>query len=226
MEIKDLLTPCVTVLAVFLAAHFALRNEHKKKALEIETAQIERISALVDRSLDNFVQYTGALAGIVDISTTIMVERQHPDNRERITMHIEQLQSWIAEIENDPEYGLNRKDLRQAAHGLKFHKEANWNRWSNVVPLVHREINGFFMITTPGNENIDVKDRFRTVEEARIFATTMRDRTTELIILKEQLLGSMKADFQKLLQPKESLTFCSLLNNFWCWMIRFFNCRL
>ncbi|WNK51611.1 hypothetical protein RM153_24050 (plasmid) [Pantoea agglomerans] len=226
MEIKDLLTPCVTVLAVFLAAHFALRNEHKKKALEIETAQIERTAALVHHSLDNFAQYTGALAAIVDISTTMIVENQHPNNHERITINFEELHRWIAQIENDPEYGLNRKDLQQAAHGLRFHREANWNRWSNVVPLVHREIYDFFMITTPGKENIDVKDRFRTVEEARIFATTLRDRTTDLILLKEQLLSSMKADFKKLLQPKESLTFCSLLNGFWRWVIRFFNCRL
>ncbi|MGY8619905.1 hypothetical protein [Pantoea agglomerans] len=225
MEIKDLLTPCVTVLGVFLAAHFALRNEHKKKALEIETAQIEKISALVDSSLDNFAQYTGALASIVDIRTTIMVEQQHPDERERVTMHIDQVQFWIQQIDNDPVYGLNRKELRQAAHGLKFHREANWNRWSNVVPLVHREINEFFMITTPGMENIDVKDRLRTDEEARNFATTMRDRTSELTLLKEQLLSSMRADFKKLLRPKESLSFCSLLNDFWYWAIRFFNCR-
>lgn len=224
MEIKDLLTPCVTVLGVFLAAHFALRNEHKKKALEIETAQIEHLSALVDRSLDNFGQYTGALAGIVDIKTKVMVGAHHPDERDSVEMDIEQLQGWKDAID-DSTYELNRNDLRQAAHGLRFHRESDWYYWSNLVPLVHREINEFFMITTPGKENIDRKNRRRTADEARNFATTMRDRTTELTTLKGQLISSMKADFDKLLRPKESLNFCSLLNDFWCWVIRFFNCR-
>ncbi|MCW0345892.1 hypothetical protein NB703_003985 [Pantoea ananatis] len=35
MGIKDLLPAAITVLAVFLTARFALRNEHRKKALEI-----------------------------------------------------------------------------------------------------------------------------------------------------------------------------------------------
>lgn len=46
MEIKDLLTPAITVLGVFLTARFALRNEHRKKALEIETTQLESLSVL------------------------------------------------------------------------------------------------------------------------------------------------------------------------------------
>ena len=225
MEIKDLLTPAFAVLGVYLAANFALRNEHKKKALEVETTQIERLSALVDRSLDNFAQYAGALAGIVDIQTTLMTERHHPNDRDKIVMRIQQVQKWIEAIENDSVYGLNRNDLRQAAHGLRFHREADWQAWRDVVPLVHREIDDFFMITTPGNENVDLKNGQRTIEEARKFAIDMRKRTSELATLKETLLSSMKGDFIKLLRPEQTISFCSLLNDFWCWAIRFFRCN-
>ncbi|MGY3094974.1 hypothetical protein [Pantoea eucalypti] len=225
MEIKDLLTPAFAILGVYLAAQFALRNEHKKKSLEVETTQIERLSALVDRSLDNFAQYTGALAGIVDIKTTIMLENHLPKDRDKIVMRIQQVQKWIEAIENDSVYGLNRNDLRQAAHGLRFHREEDWQRWCDVVPLVHREIDDFFMITTPGNENVDLKNGQRTVEEARKFAITMRIRTSELVTLKETLLSSMKDDFIKLLRPEQTISFCTLLNDFWCWAVRFFSCK-
>lgn len=226
MEIKDILTPVFTVLAVCLAAHFALRNEHKKKALEIETTQIDRLSALVDRSLDNFSQYAGALAVIIDIQITMMTERHHPDQRVNMEVDLEQLHKWIDEIDSHPVWGLNRSDLRQASHGLRFHREADWPIWRETVPRVHREIDEFFMITMPGEENIELRNRRRTAAEAKAFAVIMRTRTKELGKLKETLLASMKGDFSKLLRPEETATLCSLLSNFRRWAARFFNCRL
>lgn len=72
MEVKDLLTPAFIVMGVCLAAHFALRNEHKKKALEIETTHLDSLSAVVLRSLDNFAQYAGAIASLIDVQITIL----------------------------------------------------------------------------------------------------------------------------------------------------------
>ncbi len=58
--------PAATVAAVCLAAYFALRNERKKKALEIRTTQLDRISELVNRASTNLMQYTGSLASILE----------------------------------------------------------------------------------------------------------------------------------------------------------------
>ncbi|MDI6539719.1 hypothetical protein QMA77_22660 [Pantoea ananatis] len=225
MEIKDLLTPAITVLGVFLTARFALRNEHRKKALEIETTQLESLSALVLRSLDNFAQYTAALAVLVDAKRTIMTEQRHPGSRDSAVIPVEELQKWIDQLDADPVWGLNRSDLQKASHGLRFHREADWARWQQTVPQLQREIYAFFMITTPGEENIERRNGVRTAAEASAFAEAMRTRVRELQSLQETLLTSMKNDFSQLLRPEQTATFCSLMKGLGRRMRRFFFCR-
>lgn len=225
MGIKDLLPAAITVLAVFLTARFALRNEHRKKALEIETAQIDRLSGLILHSLDNFAQYAGALASITDIQLTMMTERRHPLNRVNITIPVEELHHWVEKIESHPVWGLNRTELLKASHGLRFHREGDWQLWNEIVPAVNREIYAFFMITTPGEENIERMNGVRTAAEAREFAETMRTRVRELHNLQETLLTSMKNDFSQLLRPEQTATFCSLMKGLGRRMRRFFACR-
>lgn len=225
MEIKDLLTPAFTVMGVCLAAHFALRNEHRKKALEIETSQLDRISVLVLNSLDNFAQYAGALAGIIDAQITILTEQLTPPNCDNAEISVADLHNWLDQIDSHPQWGLNRSELQKASHGLRFHREADWLRWQEAIPQLQREIYAFFMITLPGEDNIELMRRGRTAAEARAFARTMRIRVSELRSLQEALLSSMKDDFSKLLRPEQTATLCSMTNSLWCWMRRFFACR-
>jgi len=225
MEVKDLLTPAFTVMGVCLAAHFALRNEHRKKALEIETSQLDRLSVLVLNSLDNFAQYAGVLAGLIDARITILTEKLPPPNRDNAEIPVAELKKWLDKIDSHPTWALNRSDLKKASHGLRFHREADWARWQQILPQLHREIYAFFMITLPGEENIERKSGFRTAAEARIFAESMRTRVRDLQNLQETLLSSMKGDFSKLLRPEQTATFCSVTNGLWRRMRRFFACR-
>lgn len=225
MEVKDLLTPAFTVMGVCLAAHFALRNEHRKKALEIETSQLDRLSVLVLNSLDNFAQYAGALAGLIDAQITVLAEQLPPPNLDKTNIPVAELQKWLDQIDSHPAWGLNRSGLQKASHGLRFHREADWTSWQQIVPQLHREIYAFFMITLPGEENIERMSGFRTAAEARIFAESMRTRVRDLQNLQETLLTSMKNDFSKLLRPEQTATFCSLMNGLWRRMQRFFACR-
>lgn len=225
MEIKDLFTPAITVLGVFLTARFALRNEHRKKALEIETSQLERLSSLVLQSLDNIAQFAGALAGLIDAKITIMTEQIPPPGRDSAVIPVAELQRWIEQLDADPAWGLNRSDLQKASHGLRFHRETDWARWQQTVKPLHREIYAFFMITTPGEENIERMNGVRTAAEAREFAQTLRTRVRELHNLQETLLTSMKNDFSQLLRPEQTATFCSLMKGLGRRMRRFFACR-
>ncbi|WP_337024517.1 MULTISPECIES: hypothetical protein [unclassified Pantoea] len=225
MEIKGLLTPAFTVMGVCLAAHFALRNEHRKKALEIETSQLDRLSVLVLSSLDNFAQYVGALAGIIDAQITVLTEQLPPPNRDNVEISVAELHNWLDQIDSHPAWGLDRSELQKASHGLRFHREADWARWQQIVPQLHREIYAFFMITLPGEENIELMSRGRTAAKGRAFAETMRIRVSELRSLQEALLSSMKDDFSKLLRPEQTATFCSVTNGLWRRMRRLFACR-
>jgi len=224
MEVKDLLTPAFTVMGVCLAAHFALRNEHRKKALEIETSQLDRLSVLVLNSLDNFAQYAGALAGLIDAQITVLSEQLPPPNLDNAKIPVAELQKWLDQIDSHPAWGLNRSELQKASHGLRFHREADWLRWQEAVPQLQRKIYAFFMITLPGEEYIELMSRGRTAAEGRVFAETMRSCVIELRSLQETLLSSMKDDFNKLLRPEQIATFCSVTNSLWRWMRRFFTC--
>lgn len=225
MGIKDLLPAAIAVFSVFLTARFALRNEHRKKALEIETTQLESLSALVLRSLDNVAQYSGTLAGLIDAKVKIITEQLSPASRDNAGIPVAELNKWKDQLDNHSEWGLNRSDLQKASHGLRFHREADWARWQQTVPQLQREIYAFFMITTPGEENIERMNGVRTAAEAREFAQTLRTRVRELHNLQETLLTSMKNDFSQLLRPEQTATFCSLTNGLWRRMRRFFACR-
>ncbi|MBA4823504.1 hypothetical protein H2241_21445 [Pantoea ananatis] len=225
MGIKDLLPAAIAVFSVFLTARFALRNEHRKKALEIETTQLESLSALVLRSLDNVAQYTAALAVLVDAKRTIMTEQLPSASRDSAVIPVAELQKWKDQLDADPAWGLYLSDLQKASHGLRFHRGADWARWQQTVPQLQREIYAFFMITTPGEENIERRNGVRTAAEARDFAEAMRTRVRELQSLQETLLTSMKNDFSQLLRPEQTATFCSLMKGLGRRMRRFFACR-
>lgn len=60
MDLKDVLTPLVTLAGVWLAARFTLRNEVQKKALEIRTARLESIAADCSDSLTGIRNYVGS----------------------------------------------------------------------------------------------------------------------------------------------------------------------
>ncbi|MCW0351045.1 ubiquinol-cytochrome-c reductase complex assembly factor 3 [Pantoea ananatis] len=225
MEIKDLLTPAITVLGVFLTARFALRNEHRKKALEIETTQLESLSVLVLRSLDNVAQYSGTLAVLIDANVKIITEQLSPASRDNAGIPVAELNKWKDQLDKHSAWRLNRSDLQKASHGLRFHREADWARWQQTVTQLQREIYAFFMITTPGEENIERMNGVRTAAEARDFAQTLRTRVRELQSLQETLLTSMKNDFSQLLRPEQTATLCSLTKGLWRRMRRFFACR-
>ncbi|WP_273759650.1 hypothetical protein [Pantoea ananatis] len=225
MEIKDLLTPAIAVLGVFLTARFALRNEHRKKALEIETTQLESLSAQVLRSLDNFAQYTGVLAGLIDAKVTVITEQLPPARRDSAEISVTELNGWKDQLDADPAWGLKWDDLQKASHGLRFHRDKDWVRWQQTIKPLQREIYAFFMITLPGEENTERMNGVRTAAEARDFAEAMRTRVTDLQSLQETLLTSMKNDFSQLLRPEQTATLCSLTKGLWRRMRRFFDCR-
>ncbi|MGF6477818.1 hypothetical protein ABIE06_004680 [Pantoea dispersa] len=154
-----------------------------------------------------------------------MTEQLPPSSRDNVGVPVSELHRWIGQIDSDPTWGLNRSELQKASHGLRFHRDADWARWQQTVPQLQREIYAFFMITLPGEENIELMNCERTAAEARAFAETMRTRVSELHNLQETLITSMKDDFSKLLRPGQTATFCSMTHGLWNWMRRFFTCR-
>jgi len=54
-ELKDLLTPAASLLAVWLTARFTLNREIRKKELEIRVDRLEKLSADCDEVLSQLI---------------------------------------------------------------------------------------------------------------------------------------------------------------------------
>lgn len=74
-ELKDVLTPLVTLAGVWLGARFTLRNELNKKALKIRTSRLESIAEDCNDTLNGFLNYAGAMLHQTEIGFRMLREQ-------------------------------------------------------------------------------------------------------------------------------------------------------
>lgn len=203
MEIKDLFTPLGTVIAVFLAARFALRNEQIKKGLDIRTTQLTQLSEMVYLTSVNVMQYAGALAGIIDAQMII-------NHHKKISM--EQLHEWKNRLDDANDWALDIREIAICSQRLSFHGNPTWPDWGKKVSILRREIDAFFMITRPGERNIEIGMTTKTFEEVDNFTRLLRIRVKEIEKIKSELLQSMQDEFNRLTRH-EPLTIVTLARN-------------
>lgn len=211
MDFKEMITPLVTLAAVWLAANFTLRNELRKKELEIKATYLEKLSEKCDSMLLDLINYSGSLAGILD-SSPILVPGNNP-------VCIGKLNEWLSQLDDSPR-GLDQEKLRWCSHGLEFHRIDEWKRWQdNVQPLQHK-IYEFFMITLPGENNVDMSGKSRTRDEITAFAADLRVRMKSIQVMRQDIVSAMAADFRLLTQPVPRNIFnltsslCRCISNF------------
>ncbi|EEP91800.1 hypothetical protein [Yersinia kristensenii] len=195
MDFKDVITPLVTLAAVWLAANFTLRNELRKKELEISAAHLEKLSENCDSTLRQWVHYAGCIACTLDAHMLIT-----PGNE---PFRINVLNDLLTQID-DSSHGLDLEKIQWCRHGLEFHRENEWKRWKDVVPPLKDRIYDFFMITTPGNENLVMLDKNRTRAEIAEFTADLRVRIKDLDVQRKEIVSAMANDFRLLTQPAPS----------------------
>lgn len=192
MEIKDVLTPLVTLAAVWLGANFTLRNELRKKELEIKAAHLEKLSENCDSTLFHLINYAGSIAAMLDVHMSLTPGSE--------PLRINVLNDLLTQIDDSPR-GLDQEKMRWCRHGLEFHRESEWERWKNVVMPLKDRIYDFFMITTPGEENRTMLDKSRTRTETLEFTTELRARIKDIEALRKEVVSAMANDFRRLTQP-------------------------
>lgn len=214
MEIKDLLSPLGTVIAVFLAARFALRNEQIKKGLDIRTTQLIQLSEMVYLTSVNVMQYAGTLAAIIDAHMTPVVN----NNLKIISM--EQLHEWKNTLDKANDWALNIREIGICSQRLSFHGNSTWPDWGYKVRILRREIDVFFMITRPGERNIEIGMTTKSCEEVDSFTRLLRIRVKEIEKIKSELLQSMQDEFDNLTRH-EPITIATLTHNIYQSIRRF-----
>ncbi|RYC42894.1 hypothetical protein [Pectobacterium zantedeschiae] len=200
MEIKDILTPLATISAVWVAARFTLRNELRKKELELKAAHLEKLSENCDSALIAFMEHAGRLASLIDIKLMLLRESNPSSKKPEIKISVADLNEWLTEFERIQQ-PIDHEKLRWCRHGLEFHREHEWKRWRDSVGLLQREMYDFFLITNPGEENRDIKGQYRTREEINKFSARLRKHVAEMETVRKDIVSAMANDFRLLTQP-------------------------
>ncbi|HGK4675455.1 TPA: hypothetical protein ACJ2WV_004761 [Kluyvera georgiana] len=191
MDMKVFIGPVATVTAVCLAAYFALRNERKKKALEIKTAQLDRISELVNRTSINLMQYAGCLASILETQA----KGTYPPNYK---FDIATISKWKDDIDGHESWNLDIQQLRACQHSLEFHREKQWAEWLKIASPLTSEIENFFLISKPGKPVTIINGQSKTVSELLDFSRYLQKRTEEIDSMRKILLTQMREEFIEL----------------------------
>lgn len=75
-ELKDLLTPVASLLAVWLTARFTLNREIRKKELELRVDRLEKLSADCDEVLLQLINYADFISGLVQSRLLLLTPTQ------------------------------------------------------------------------------------------------------------------------------------------------------
>ncbi|EEW7592577.1 TPA: hypothetical protein N6791_003149 [Escherichia coli] len=214
-ELKDLLTPAASLLAVWLTARFTLNREIRKKELELRVDRLEKLSADCDEVLLQLINYAGGISGLVQ---SRLLEVTQAQSKAQIPI---QALSEYKDLLDDSKWSPDREKGRRCEHGLRFHHYQEWQKWDAIVPKLQNDIYDFFMITRAGEIVKDLKDQSRTQEECEAFVRQLSEWQKDADFLRKQLLDIMSNDFYELTKSKSSSWFrwsCvrSWLNKFGC----------
>ncbi|WP_336853958.1 hypothetical protein [Pseudescherichia vulneris] len=195
-ELKDLLTPAASLLAVWLTARFTLNREIRKKELEIRVDRLEKLSADCDEVLSQLINYAGFISGLVQSRLLLVTPTQ---SKARIPI---QEFSEDKDMLDNSKLAPDREKGRRCEHGLRFHHYQEWQKWDAIVPKLQNDIYDFFMITRAGEIVKDLKNQSRTQEDCEAFIRQLSKWQKDADTLRKQLLDAMSSDFHELTKSK------------------------
>ncbi|HHL2498949.1 MULTISPECIES: hypothetical protein [Enterobacter] len=200
-ELKDLLTPVASLLAVWLTARFTLNREIRKKELELRVDRLEKLSADCDEVLLQLINYAGFISGLVQSRLLLLTPTQSK------TLIPIQAFSEDKDLLDNSKLAPDREKGRRCEHGLRFHHYQEWQKWDAIVPKLQNDIYDFFIITPAGEIVKDLKDQGRTQEECEAFVRQLSKWQKNADTLRKQLLDTMSNDFHELTKSKSSSWF-------------------
>jgi hypothetical protein len=198
MDLKDVLTPLVTLAGVWLAARFTLRNEISKKALEIPTARLESIAADCSDVLTELRNYAGTVVHLVEIKFRMAAEASGMEMKpSALCIPVSDLGQWADESNR----AVDPARLRHCRHQLAFHRPDEVLRWDQVlVPLIGT-LNDFMLIPMPGEPMRDMKGMTRHGIEALECRKSVNEQLLDVRQFRKNLTALLSAEFVALTRP-------------------------
>lgn len=213
-ELKDVLTPLVTLAGVWLGARFTLRNELSKKALEIRTARLESIAEECNDALTGFLNYAGAMLHLTEIEFRMLSEKAGPDApATSLRLSAEEL-TWRTVSLEDGRWAPDPAKMRHCRHQLTFHHPNHARHWEATVQPAVNTLNEFLAVSMPGESIRDIKEVSRSALDEAVFRRSLTRQLQEISVFQAALTDALSGESVALTRPSPPLAarFRSLLH--------------
>lgn len=189
---KDLITPVVTITAVWLGARIALSNDMRKKMMDLETTRLERLALECDSSLNNLHKYCGRIEKIL--------EDLSGGYTKRIT-----LADVTQCLKKSADAGtiIDIKSAQQFQNTLELHRQADFEEWKALILplLVHINI----VLASPSLSTDDCTEELSRLywrpEQVKSYNEALAVLAGPLPSYRQQLFKRIGYDYQALLHP-------------------------
>lgn len=189
---KDLITPAVTVTAVWLGARLALSNDMRKKVLKLETIRLERLALECDSSLNNLHKYCRRVEKILE------------DLSGKYTKRIT-LADVTRCLKKSAEAGtiIDIKAAHQFQNTLELHRQADFEEWKALILplLVHISA----VLASPSLAIDDCTEELNRLywgpEQVKSYNEELAVLASPLPGYRQQLFERIASDYQALLHP-------------------------
>lgn len=189
---KDLISPVVTVTAVWLGARLALNNDIRKKALELEAERLERLAVECHSAVSNLNKYCLRLWGILhDLSDGY--------SRQITAADLSRC------LEDSAKAGafIDIEAAHQFQNTLELHRQADFEEWKErVIPLLNLI---HALLPAPSLATADCTEELSRMYGSPEHIKTYNDRLAELAgplsVYRQELFARIARDYRTLLHP-------------------------
>ncbi|ELW2864729.1 hypothetical protein QMI71_003027 [Salmonella enterica] len=189
---KDLITPVVTVTAVWLGAKLALSNDMRKKVLELKTTRLERLALECDSCVNNMHMNCMRIYKII--------EDLSGEYTRRITLAEVTL---CLKKSADAGTVIDIKAGQQFQNTLEIHRQADFEEWKMLILPLLQHLNK--VLASPSLVNDDCTEELSRLywepEQAKSYNEELSMLAGPLPGYRQQLFKRIADDYHALLHP-------------------------
>lgn len=202
-EWKEIITPVATLTAVWLGARFTLRNELRKKTLEIQSEKLELL----------FTECSNVLKDINRVSLAVLhtLDDFIPTTESEGSVTEQEIQDALRAY-REKGVVIDFDAITACQHKLEFHRPKEYQAWIvALIPLL-----GTLTKMTPYNNMnpiAEADNRKWSHQELTLYRQELDEKRNALPILRKRLTSAMASDYRQLGLSSEPA-------NFWVYVER------
>lgn len=191
-ELKDLISPVITVSCVWIGSRLTLKNEIRKNLQKIEIERLGRLAIESDTCLRNVHAYCMRLQNLLhDLSSGYEKKITQAD----VTLALKKSADAGTAIDFESVYTLQ--------NNLELYRPAEFDTWKKIILPLLTHIN--FVIASPSLAKDDcaqeLSHKYWNAEQVREFNVKLKNISIKLPLYRQHLFQVIANDYKALTQP-------------------------